>query len=194
MSTPDIVAALTPIVDVFQSLGVPYCVAGSIASSAHGIARSTLDVDIVADLRLEHVKPLVSALARDYYIEHSAAEDAVRRRAMFNVINLATMLKVDVYLLTGRDFGQASFERRTPMALEPHEGARPYSMDTPEDTVLHKLEWYRAGGEVSERQWGDVVGVLAVQGAALDRTYLRSWATALGVDELLERALAAAGR
>ncbi len=63
-----------------------------------------------------------------------------------------------------------------------------------EDTVLTKLEWYRMGGEVSDRQWRDVLGVLKVQGKRLDLAYLRRWATELGIADLLERALAEAGK
>jgi len=60
---------------------------------------------------------------------------------------------------------------------------------SPEDTVLAKLEWFRLGGETSERQWWDIVGVLKVTEDA-DRTYLSRWAASLGVADLLERALA----
>jgi hypothetical protein len=65
---------------------------------------------------------------------------------------------------------------------------------TPEDTLLAKLEWYRSGGEVSERQWRDVLGIMMVQGNKLDLAYLRQWAKELKVSDLLERALLDAGR
>lgn len=193
MNTPDIVAAITPVVDAFGRLSVKYAVVGSVASSAHGIARATLDADLVADLKAEHVEPLVVALIDDYYIDRDAAADAVRRRAMFNVVHLQTMLKVDIYVLTDRPFDRESFQRRLVVPLEDVDDAREYSVDTPEDTVLHKLEWYRAGGEVSERQWGDVVGVLKVQSDALDLDYMRRWGADIGVGDLLERALEEAG-
>lgn len=62
---------------------------------------------------------------------------------------------------------------------------------SPEDTILSKLHWYRAGGELSARQLRDVHGVIGVHGAALDRDYLERWAVRVGIDDLLHRALAA---
>ena len=162
---------------------------GSVASSAHGIARATLDADLVADLRGSHVEPLVSTLIDAYYIDRDAVLDAVRRRAMFNVVHLATMLKVDIYVLTARALDQESFRRRGTAKLEPVADARAFSLDTPEDTVLHKLEWFRAGGEVARRQWDDAVGVLKVQLEAMDLDYMRKWAAEIEVSDLLERAL-----
>jgi hypothetical protein len=111
VNTPDIVAATDPIVVAFERLGVDYSIAGSVASSAHGIARATLDVDLVADLVAANVDPLVSALEDNYYIDKDAALDAIRRRSMFNVIHLDTMLKVDIYVLTRRDFDRSSIVR-----------------------------------------------------------------------------------
>jgi hypothetical protein len=189
VNTPDIVSATKPIVEAFESLGVDYCIAGSVASSAHGIARATLDVDLVADLVPAKVGALVSALQDTYYIDKDAALDAITRRSMFNVIHLDTMLKVDIYVLTKRDFDRSSFSRRTQVSLEEGESARKYCIDTAEDTVLHKLEWYRLGGECSERQWHDVLGVLRVKEATLDLDYMRDWATKLDIEDLLERAL-----
>ncbi len=189
MNTPDIVLATRPIVEAFESLRVDYCIAGSVASSAHGIARATLDVDLVADLVPDKVRALVLALQDAYYIDKDAALDATARRSMFNVIHLDTMLKVDIYILTTRDFDRSSFERRTQVSLEEGESARKYSIDTAEDTVLHKLEWYRLGGECSERQWHDVLGVLRVKESTLDLIYMRGWAATLDITDLLERAL-----
>jgi hypothetical protein len=190
MSGSELLAALGPVVEVLERLAVGYSVVGSIASSAHGLARATLDVDVVADLHMTQVDAVVDALIEGYYVDRDAVLDAIRRRGMFNAIHLATMLKVDIYVLTGRPFDRESFARRRPLSLG--DPARSFQVDTPEDTVLHKLEWYRAGGEVSERQWGDAVGVLRVQAGALDLDYMRRWAAELGVDDLLERGLAAA--
>jgi hypothetical protein len=58
-----------------------------------------------------------------------------------------------------------------------------------EDTVLAKLKWYKSGGEVSERQWRDALGVLQVQGGRLDLNHVRHVAAGLGVQDLLERAI-----
>jgi hypothetical protein len=109
------------------------------------------------------------------------------------VIHLATMLKVDVFVLKQRPYDLLAFSRAALSALEEEPGARRYLLASPEDTILNKLEWYEMGGHVSDRQWGDVLGVLRVRGSTLDLVYLRKWATELGLASLLERALAEAG-
>jgi hypothetical protein len=189
----DILAAMLPVVEALEQVGARYHVGGSVASSAMGIARSTLDVDLVADLRLAQVDGLVSALERDYYIDGDMICDAIHRRSCFNVIHLATMLKVDVFVLKQRPYDLLAFSRAAPAALEEEPGARSYMLASPEDTILNKLEWYELGGRVSDRQWGDVLGVLRVRGEVLDLAYLRRWATEIGVAALLERALVEAG-
>lgn len=187
MSRSDLLAALEPVIDALEALGVRYYVTGSIASSAHGVARASVDADVVAELRPEHEVPLVAALSEAYYVPEARIREAVARRASFNVIHLETMLKVDVFIARGRPFDDRALERSRPEPLDV-DGARRARLATAEDTVLAKLEWYRRGGEVSERQWSDVLGILRVAGSALDQVYLRRGAAELGVEDLLDRA------
>jgi hypothetical protein len=51
--------------------------------------------------------------------------------------------------------------------------------------VLQKLDWFRRGGGVSDRQWNDVVGLIKTRGTSLDRAYLDRWASALDLEALL---------
>jgi hypothetical protein len=180
--------AITPVVEAFVRLGVDYFLTGSVISSHHGIPRSTVDVDVVAALRHDHVDALVAALVDAYYIDADAAHDAIKRHSMFDVIHLATMYKVDVYAMLGR-FNRAVMARRRWEALADMDPQRTMAIATAEDVVLSKLRWFRDGGDVSERQWTDVIGVIRMQ-RALDLDYMRPWARDLAVEDLLDRALA----
>ena len=103
-NVPNITAAMVPIIDAFEQLGIAYYVGGSVASSVYGLPRTTLDADIIAELRLEHARPLVLRLQDQYYIDEDAVKDAIRHRFSFNAIHFATMLKIDVYLPKVRSF------------------------------------------------------------------------------------------
>lgn len=192
MTAPDLLAALGPVLQVLRQLGVRHFVGGSIASSAHGVARASIDGDVVAELAARHVQPLVAALRDAYYVPEERIRDAVARRGAFNLIHLETMLKVDVFVSRDRPFERRAFERSRDAVVEGIDGTT-LPVSSAEDTVLAKLEWYRRGGETSERQWGDVRGVLQAGGDALDFAYLRRGALELGVDDLLGRALDEAG-
>lgn len=180
-------AALGPVVAALDVLGVAYYVGGSIASSAHGVPRTSIDVDIVAALTEAHVTRFARRLEEQYYLDEDRIRDAVRRRRSFNLIHLATMMKIDVFVSKGRGFDDEALRRARPGAIGGDAEAR-FRLASPEDVLLAKLEWYRLGGETSERQWSDVLGLLRTQGDRLDRDHLRRWAAALGVADLLERA------
>ncbi len=190
-NTPDILVSLIPLVEVLDELGVSYHIGGSVASSIYGIPRLTIDIDIIADLHQEYVRLLVIRLQSDYYIDEDKIRDAIRRRSSFNLIHLDTMLKVDVYIPKSRPFDQEEFRRVQQEVLL--EGSRPFYVASPEGTNLNKLEWYKLGGEVSDRQWNDILGVLKVQGMHLNMAYLQRWAANLKVADLLDRALIDAG-
>jgi hypothetical protein len=188
MTDPDLLAALAPVLRVLEELGVRHFVGGSIASSAHGVARASVDGDVVAELGPGHFEPFVAALRETYYVPEERVSDAVTRKASFNLIHLDTMLKVDVFVSKDRPFDRRAFERSRPVVIEGTPGAT-LPVSSAEDIVLAKLDWYRRGGEVSERQWTDVLGVLRAGAADLDLRYLRRGSVELEVDDLLERAL-----
>jgi len=188
LTTSDLVTALGPVVDVLDSLGVAYFVGGSVASSAHGVPRASIDVDVVADLEPQHVVPFVARLVETYYVDEGRVRAAVEARRSFNLIHLSTMFKVDVFVSKGRPFDREALHRAQLAPLDDGPEARHFRVASAEDAILAKLEWFRAGGEVSERQWSDVVGVLRM-GAKIDREYLERWATALGLGDLMARAL-----
>ncbi len=175
------------VIDVLDTLGIPYLLGGSFASSAQGAARATLDADLVADLRPEHVEPFVAALRDAFYLDSDTVRSAVLNRGSFNLIHLQTMFKVDVFVYKGRPFDRMQFERRqaTQLSVDP---PRTAYLSSPEDTVLAKLVWYRLGEEVSDRQWRDILSVLRVQAGLLDVPYLHRWAEELAVNDLLARA------
>jgi len=193
VSGTSVFSALAPVIAALEQLGVRYHIGGSVASSVYGVARSSVDIDVVADLEPHHAEPLVRSLGDRYYADLDAIATAIQRRQAFNLIHLATMIKVDVFVPAARAFDASELARARPRTLDLPEGTYTFTFKSAEDTVLRKLEWYRAGSEVSERQWNDVVGVLKVQTAALDQAYLRHWAAELGVDDLLQSAFDAVG-
>jgi hypothetical protein len=157
------------------------------------VARASVDGDVVAELGPAHVAPLVAALRDTYYVPEERIRDALARRGSFNVIHLDTMLKVDVFVSRDRPFDRRAFERSRPVSIQGKGGAT-LPVSSAEDVVLAKLDWYRRGGEASQRQWADVMGVLQATGSALDRPYLRGGAVELAVSDLLDRALDEADR
>ncbi len=187
----DIVRALGPVAEALDVLGRRYRVGGSVASSALGVPRSTIDVDIVCELSPGDVDAFVAALASAFYIDADMIRDAITHRASFNLVHLETMMKVDVFIARGGAYDRTSLARVVRKPLD--ESSRAYDLATAEDAEARKLEWYRLGNETSERQWRDAIGVLQVQREALDRGYLAQWARELGLEDLLARALREAG-
>ncbi len=180
------------VTEVLEKLGIPYFIGGSLASVLYGMVRTTQDADIVAEMQLEHLQAFVSALQKEFYVDDQMIVEAIRQRSSFNLIHREAMFKVDVFIPHPRPFLRSQFARaqRQTFFLEKQVSA---NFASPEDTVLAKLEWYRMGYEVSERQWRDILGVLKIRAGELDLDYLREWADELEIGDLLERALQQAG-
>jgi hypothetical protein len=176
------------VIDVLEELGIPYQVGGSFASSIHGVPRQTLDLDLVVDLPLSAVPAFVTRLEQDFYLDDEAIRRAITRRTHFNLIHLASGFKVDVFPLSTGGFDRSELARGVPFTIDDPE--RTVIVKSAEDILLRKLQWYRLGGETSDRQWSDILGIVRTQGERLDLAYLRQWSESLEIADLLDRALA----
>jgi hypothetical protein len=183
----DLVSALQTISATFESLKIRYFVGGSVASSFHGAMRSTMDVDLVADLRMEHIRPILISVADEYYASEPAMRDAIQRRSAFNLIHLSTSFKVDIFVSRGREFDKSAFARSKISRLGTAESGIDVPVASAEDILLAKLDWYRAGNESSERQWGDVTRLVKLNRENIDWNYLEFAAREIRVTDLLER-------
>ena len=171
-------------------LAVPYAVVGSVASSARGSYRATEDIDLLARISAQQAGQLAVALGKDWYADADQIRDAVSSGRAFNVIYIPFSQKVDVFPVKD-DFSLAQLEHATKLPLPALGSGVEYLVSSSEDIVLAKLQWYRAGGETSERQWTDILRVIAAT-PNMDWAYVESWAPRLGVAALLARARAAA--
>ncbi len=179
MNSSEIQDLLNTLDNAFKHLAIEYRISGSLASSFLGMPRATLDVDIVANIKSQHITKLANILKNAFYVDEQSIHEAIDHGSSFNLIHLATMYKVDVFNLKSRPFDQIVMSRRY----------KDSNYITAEDLILNKLEWFELGDRSSERQWSDILGVLRIQAENLDFEYLHHWAEQLGVKELLEQAL-----
>jgi hypothetical protein len=179
------------VTQILEELGIPYLIGGSLASTLYGMVRTTQDSDIITEMKAEHIPPFVAALKDEFYIDDQMIASAIQHNGSFNIIHRETIFKVDIFIPRPRPFLQSQLIRAQKQTFT---FATEVSANfaTPEDTILAKLEWYRLGGESSERQWRDILGVLKTRAAELDLDYLQKWATEIKVHDLLERALRSA--
>lgn len=185
MESPFLV--LSQVARVLEQHEITYVLVGSLASSMHGMYRSTADIDLLADIKAEHIRPLLDALNKSFYVDEHAVQQAVEQRRSFNAIHFDSVFKVDIFIPKADEFATKQLERRERRKIAPEIEQFIY-VATAEDTILAKLRWYRAGDEVSSTQWSDVLGVLGAHSVRLDIDYLHEWADKLGVRDLLEKA------
>ena len=184
MTPLDHVVALGRVLD---ELGLPWVLGGSLASSLVGEPRSTVDIDVAVLLADEHVESVVRAVEADYYVSADMVREAVANHSSFNLLHHRTGMKVDVFPLSDDLLDRLQLGRRQLVDVAP--GVRVW-VGSAADQILRKLYWFRLGGETSERQWRDVLAIVRVQGARLDRAELLADASAVGVADLLTRMLA----
>lgn len=189
----DAVQVAQSLAEILEKLGIVYWIGGSMASSVYGLPRTTQDVDLVADLKEEHIDSLMAELENDFYIDRQAVLRAISARRSFNVIHLDSMYKADIFVLTSTPYAHVEKERRRLEPLGSQPDAPTAYFCSAEDIVLQKLVWFRKSDGVLMRQLDDIQHVLKVQATSLDVNYLHQWAAELGVADLLNKALTDAG-
>lgn len=194
MSTStELLSALDVAIHVAKALdaiGCEYFIGGSVASSLQGEPRATNDIDIVVAMTPYRVRSFAEELGADFEVDQDMLRDALIHGSCANIFYLPMVTKVDIFALGSDRYDEIEFSRRRKVVVS--SGGEELFVKAPEDTVLRKLLWYRQGGEVSSKQWRDVVEVLRVSAGELDKPYLQQWADTLCVNDLLARAEAEA--
>lgn len=163
-----------------ENAGIPYMLTGSVAMSYYAEPRMTRDIDFVVELAPgdeQHVRQLFEA---DYYVSEEAVRSAIADRRMFNLFDMARLVKIDMVVRKEDDFRRHEFVRRQKQPF----GGKDVWLVSKEDLILSKLVW--AASSRSEVQLGDVRKLLA---AGADEAYLREWSGKLGVEHLLRECL-----
>jgi hypothetical protein len=162
--------------------GIAYMLSGSLAMSFYAVPRMTRDIDLVVALHEEDRESILRLFGNDYYVSADDVARALRDASMFNLLHLANVVKVDIMIAKDTQYRVVEFDRRR--------RARLAGIDVwivaKEDLVLSKLAWAKPTS--SELQLRDVRTLLAT---GCDAEYMREWAPALGVEDLLEACLRA---
>ena len=193
MKNPEILIAIRPVIKTLERLSIPYYIGGSIASSFFGIARATMDVDIIADIKENQIRNLKKSLEKDYYIDENMIREAIQKTSSFNIIHLATIIKIDIFIPKKDSFQYQVFKRKINDNFEDNGLKEKFYFSSAEDIIIFKLQWYELGGGISERQWNDIIGVIKVQNKNLDTDYLKFWSNKFGLNNFLKKAFADAG-
>ena len=189
--TSDHWEAICPLMKTCEDLDIPYALSGSLASSLYGMQRATLQIDVVADLRQEHLLSFCDHLGPQYLLHREEVEAAIQQQTSFALVHLESLLKVVVALPGMLALGQQMFHRVREAILVERE--QPIPVLAPEQVIVLLLDAFKRSNERADDLWYDLLGVLKVQDTDLDMPFLAQQAAVLDITELLERALVDAG-
>ena len=186
----DSIALAGELHQILESVNILYYVSRGVASSIHGEARSTRDLDLVISLEVERVDIIVQTLeSAGFYCPALSVENIKQgRERSLSITHTVTIANADLIIMDNSPFAVSQMSRRILASVE---GVSPFWVASPEDMVLQKLMWGR--GSQSEKQWRDVLGIIKLQAENLDYGYLVQWAENLDVIDALTEALAEAG-
>ncbi|MDX2119190.1 MAG: nucleotidyltransferase [Planctomycetota bacterium] len=160
-----------------NAAGSRYAVTGSMAAMMYGELRTTTDIDIVVDFGYRELSAVLQAFPEsEFYVNRDAILAAMNNCGQFNVIAMGTDLEIDFMVVNDDFYNTVRLERARVIEVLPHE---PVRFSAPEDVILKKLQFYQQGE--SDKHLRDVASMIKVSGEDMDREYLDSWASKLGV-------------
>lgn len=176
---------LRHLVRCFESIKIPYLVTDAVASIAYGEPRFTKDIDIVADIKEEHIVGIKKCFPEEeFYLDESSIREAIRDLHQFKIIHPSSGLKIDVIIRKKDAFDNSRFSRvRRIRPVEDTEA----NFASPEDVIIKKLEYYKEGG--SEKHLRDITGILKISEELIDYNYISEWVDRLGLSEIWEAVL-----
>lgn len=177
----DVMSTFWRVIDRLEQASILYMLTGSLALNCYGQTRATNDIDIVILVAVADADRLYTLFVNDFYVSRDAVREACATAGMFNVIDNASVFKVDFIVAKSSAMASQQFGRRQRIPI----GNRDVCVITPEDLILAKLEWSRESG--SEMQERDIQNVMRSTGSRLDVAYLKQWAAQCGCLDRLER-------
>lgn len=179
------------IAEILETLEIPYLIGGSIASSLWGESRATLDLDLVADLKITQIDSFISKVQSSFCLSKNAIEEAIQYQSFFNLIHFDTNEKIDIFIVNQNPLAQEEMRRKCLLTVD--ETGRSLYFASAEDIIIQKLIWYKKSNYISERQWRDILGVLKTQSTQLDFDYLNHWSNIEKLSDLLDKAFLESG-
>ncbi len=172
--------ALKPVIEILNTLKVPYMLVGAIAVNYYSVPRLTHDADLVVQIPPQHIDNICKSLENKYYADTEMIKEALVSSGQFNFIHFDTGFKIDFWVLRKDEFSQLQFSRKIPGKIF----GQDVFLISPEDLILTKLSWYKDSD--IQKHFLDAVGVYRMQRKILNTEYLYKWAQDLNLIEILK--------
>ena len=170
------------VINRLKKFDIPYMLTGGLAVTIWGRLRSTLDIDIVINLKERDRHKIIEAFKKDFYVDEEDLDLAYFKNLSFNIINLKTIEKIDFYFTKEDDeYERIKFNRRKTKKIL---GIK-IDVISPEDLILTKLIWYKESN--STRHLEDALSVLKISKVNLE--YIKKWASRCSIKKILEELL-----
>ncbi len=162
---------------------IPYMITGGSAVGFWGHIRTTMDIDMVIQIRSNQVDGFLGAIKSEAYVDTQEAQAAVQSKRMFNIIPNETLFKVDIIPLDEKnDYEMQKFGRRIKINFQERE----IYVISPEDLIISKLMWSKSAGG-SERQVKDCESIWKINQENIDIDYIKQWLVILNIEEEFDK-------